>query len=78
MCIHYKKNWAIPVKLKRRIRRKVAELVLTDLHGVGVVGRVLEEPVVWVEHLSGEQEEELPGGSAVVQTLLPGEVDVQL
>jgi len=38
-----------------------------DLDGVGVVGRVLEEAVVGVEELLGQQEEELPGGPAVVQ-----------
>ena len=34
------------------------------LNGVGVVGRVLEEAVVGVEHLSGDEEEELPARTA--------------
>lgn len=41
-----------------------------DLHGVGVVGRVLEEAVVGVEELPWQQEEELPGGAPIVQSLL--------
>ena len=38
-----------------------------DLHGVGVVGRVLKQTIVGVEELLGQQEEELSGGAAVVQ-----------
>ena len=38
-----------------------------DLHGVGVVGRVLKQTIIRVEQLLGQQEEELPGGPAVVQ-----------
>lgn len=38
-----------------------------DLHGVGVVGRVLKQTIIRVEQLPGNQEEELPGGPAVVQ-----------
>ena len=34
------------------------------LDGVGVVGGVLEEAVVGVEHLSGDEEEELPTRTA--------------
>lgn len=38
-----------------------------DLDRVRVVGGVLEETVIRVEELPGDQEEELPGGAAVVQ-----------
>ena len=38
-----------------------------DLDSVGVVGRVLEQAVVRVEELLGEQEEELSRRAAVVQ-----------
>lgn len=38
-----------------------------DLHGVRVVGRVLEQAVVRVEQLTRQQEEELTGRPTVVQ-----------
>ena len=38
-----------------------------DLDGVGVVGRVLKQTIIRVKQLPGNQEEELSGGSAVVQ-----------
>lgn len=38
-----------------------------DLDRVRVVGGVLEETVIRVEELPGDQEEELSGGAAVVQ-----------
>ena len=38
-----------------------------DLKGVGVVGGVFKQAIVWVEELLGQQEEELSGGAAVVQ-----------
>lgn len=40
-----------------------------DLHHVRVVGRVLEQAVVRVEHLLRQQEEEFPRRAAVVQTV---------
>lgn len=41
-----------------------------NVYGVRIVCRVLEESVVRVEQLPGEQEEELSARSAVVQALL--------
>lgn len=38
-----------------------------DLDGVRVIGWILKQAVVRVEELSGDEEEKLPGGSAVVQ-----------
>lgn len=38
-----------------------------DLDGVRVVGWVFKEAIVWVEQLSGHEEEKLSGGSTVVQ-----------
>ena len=38
-----------------------------DLDGVGVVGWVLKESVVWVKQLPGQQEEKLPRRATVVQ-----------
>lgn len=38
-----------------------------DLDGVRVIGWVFKQAVVWVEQLSGHQEEKLSGGSTVVQ-----------
>lgn len=49
-----------------------------DLHRVGVVGGVLEQAVVRVEELPGQQEEELPRRAAVVEALLAVERHVQL
>ena len=40
------------------------------LDGVGVVGRVLEEPVVRIEQFAGNEEEELSRGTSVVQSVL--------
>ena len=40
------------------------------MNGVSVVGRVLEEPVIRIEQLAGNEKEELSRGSAVVQTVL--------
>lgn len=48
-----------------------------DLHGVRVVGGVLEQAVVGVEELPRQQEEELAGRPPVVQPLLPREADVE-
>lgn len=38
-----------------------------DLNGVGVISRVLKQPVVWIKQLTGHQEEELSRRAAVVQ-----------
>ena len=40
----------------------------TDLDGVGVIGRVLKEPIIRVEQFLRQQEEELPRRPTVVQT----------
>lgn len=40
-----------------------------DLHHIRVIGRVLKQAVVRVKHLLRQQEEELPGWAAVVQTM---------
>jgi hypothetical protein len=42
--------------------------IRVDLERVVVDGRVLEEAVVWVEHLLGEKVEPLTSNSAVVET----------
>lgn len=39
-----------------------------DLNSVGIVGWILEQTVVGIEQLLGQQEEELSGGAAVVQS----------
>ncbi len=44
-----------------------------DLDGVGVVSRVLKQPVVRVEDLPREEEEELSAGTSIVQTAGKGE-----
>ena len=41
------------------------------LDSVGVISRVLEETVVWVENLSRKEEKEFSGRTSVVQALLP-------
>ena len=51
---------------------------MTHLHCVGVVGRVLKEAIVGVEDLPGQEEEELPGWTSIVQALFPVKGDVQL
>ena len=48
------------------------------LNCVSVIGRIFKEAVVWVEDLSGQQEEEFPGGSTIVQPLLTPEGHVEL
>lgn len=45
--------------------------------GGGLRGRVFKQAVVGVEHLLGEQEEPLPGNTAVVQALLRLKLDPQ-
>lgn len=45
--------------------------------GEGLRGRVFKQAVVGVEHLLGEQEEPLPGHTAVVQALLRLKLDPQ-
>ena len=49
-----------------------------DLQCVVVCGRVLEEAVVRVEHVLGEQVEPFPGQAAVIQTHLVVKLDPQL
>lgn len=38
-----------------------------DLNRVGVVGRIFKQTIIWVKEFSGNQEEELSGGSTVIQ-----------
>lgn len=45
-----------------------------DLHGVGVIGRVLEESVVGVKELLRQKEEEFSRRTAVVQAAKEAEV----
>ena len=52
-------------------------IFLSHLHGIGVIGGVLEETVVRVEDFPGDEEEELPTRPAVVEALLLVEGDVQ-
>ena len=47
------------------------------LYSVGVICRVLEETVVWIENLSRKEEKEFSGRTSVVQALFPREVDVE-
>ena len=44
-----------------------------NLDGVGIVGRILEKTVIRIEQFSRDEEEELSGGSSVVQPVLPVE-----
>lgn len=41
-----------------------------DLNGVGVISRVLKQPVIWIKQLTGHQEEELSRRAAIVQPTL--------
>lgn len=41
-----------------------------DLNGVGVIGRVLKEAIVWIEDLTREKEKELSRWSTIVETVL--------
>lgn len=36
--------------------------------------RILKQPIIWVEHLLGHEEEPLPGHPSVVKALLPLEL----
>ena len=38
-----------------------------DLYGVGIIGRVLKQTVVWIKQLARHQEEELSRRATVVQ-----------
>lgn len=50
----------------------------TDLQGVLIAGRVLEEAIIRIEELPGHEQEELPRRPAIVEAFLAGERDEQL
>ena len=38
------------------------------LDSVSIIGRILKQTVIWIEHLTRQKEKELPRWSAIIQT----------
>ena len=51
--------------------------VRIDLKSVDVISGVLEESIVWVEHVMAQQVQPLPSYASVIQSILSPEFDQQ-
>lgn len=40
----------------------------THLNSVSIIGRILKQTIIWIEHLTRQKEKELPRWSAIIQT----------
>ena len=65
------------IRTKRDSQIKFPPPLLTYLNSVGVIGRVFEESIVRIEHLSRDDEEEFSGWTPVVEAFLFVEGDVK-